>query len=305
MTEIETLPQSVESKVLTASEIRANAALIQQVIQAVMKKDVHYGLVPGCGDKPTLLKPGSEKILSTFRIAVDPQVFDLSSQDEARYRVTARGIHQTSGLFLGSGVGEASSNEEKYKWRFAVCEAEWEATPEDRRREKYKRDGTKIKQIRTNPADVANTILKMAKKRAQIDLTLTVTAASDIFAQDLEDLEDEVRESVIAKNTTPAPEPPKRASEVKPTLKANEDIFIPAEIKVLKQGEGVNGPWVLWGIMKDKNTCYVTFNEKFAEEARICSETKKQASILYERQEKGGRISLLVKSIGEVAGAKV
>ena len=37
-------------------------------------------------------------------------------------------------------------------------------------------------------ADTYNTILKMSKKRAHIDAVLTATAASDIFAQDLDDL---------------------------------------------------------------------------------------------------------------------
>ena len=54
----------------------------------------------------------------------------------------------------------------------------------------------------------------MAKKRAQIDAALTVTAASDIFAQDLEDLPEELREAVAEngapkENGKPAPEPPK------------------------------------------------------------------------------------------------
>jgi hypothetical protein len=98
-----------------------------------------------------------------------------------------------TGNLMGVGVGEASSNEEKYKWRKPVCNEEYDETPEDRRREKWfhGKDGKpnyKAKQIRTNPSDVANTILKMAKKRAQIDMTLTATAASDVFDQDLEDL---------------------------------------------------------------------------------------------------------------------
>jgi len=41
-----------------------------------------------------------------------------------------------------------------------------------------------------NPADFYNTALKMAKKRAHIDATLTATAASDIFTQDIEDMVD-------------------------------------------------------------------------------------------------------------------
>jgi hypothetical protein len=38
-------------------------------------------------------------------------------------------------------------------------------------------------------ANIANTILKMAKKRALVDATLSATRASGIFTQDLEDME--------------------------------------------------------------------------------------------------------------------
>ena len=52
-----------------------------------------------------------------------------------------------------------------------------------------------IMQIRTEPADIVNTVLKMASKRAHIAMVINVLAASDIFAQDLEDLtEEQLRE---------------------------------------------------------------------------------------------------------------
>jgi hypothetical protein len=52
----------------------------------------------------------------------------------------------------------------------------------------------KQEQIRTEPADLANTILKMANKRAKMAMVLNVTAASDCFAQDLEDMDDALRD---------------------------------------------------------------------------------------------------------------
>lgn len=180
---------------LSAAQIRADVNLIQEVMKAVMIDKVHYGTVPGCGDKPTLLKPGAEKIASTFRLAIEPVVEDLSTLDEIRYRVAAKVTHQTSGTFLGCGIGEASTNEEKYKWRKVVSLAEWDATTEDRRRVKYSRDYT-TQQVRTNPSDVANTVLKMAKKRALIDAVLTITGASDIFTQDIEDMPEELATEV-------------------------------------------------------------------------------------------------------------
>lgn len=192
MTKELTVPN--QNKYLTAQEIQANARLIQEVMKAVMKDKIHYGTVPGCGDKPTLLKPGAEKILSTFRIAAFPDVIDLSSGDEKRFRILTKGIYygNGSGVELGIGVGECSSDEEKYKWRKAVGK-EYDETPEDRKRKKWKKGGYgkpdyQEIQVRTNPADLANTILKMAKKRSIVDLTLTVTAASDCFNQDIEDL---------------------------------------------------------------------------------------------------------------------
>lgn len=181
-----------ENRALTANEIRAQINLIQEVMKAVMQEGTHYGTIPGC-DKPSLYKPGSEILLSTFRIAVEPEVEDLSTDDEARYRTKVKGFSMGTGSLLGIGVGECSSNEEKYKWRKAVCPEEWDETPEDRRREKWNKGYQgkkpyKVKQVRTNPADVANTVLKMSKKRGQIDLTLTMLAASDIFTQDIEDM---------------------------------------------------------------------------------------------------------------------
>lgn len=183
----------MENRQVTAADIKAGVQLIQQVLATVMIKDVHYGVIPGT-PKPTLYKPGSEKILTTFRIAAYPkEVDDLSTYDEARFRVKVHGIHQTTGYLIGVGIGECSSMEEKYKWRKPVCDEEFNETPEDRRRTVWKKGGQgnppyQLKQVRTNPADVANTILKMAKKRAQIDMTLTATAASDVFDQDLEEL---------------------------------------------------------------------------------------------------------------------
>ncbi len=178
---------------LTAVQMRGHVQLIQQVMESVMKgpskehpAGVHYGVIPGT-DKPTLLKAGAEVLMSTFRIAVDPQIEDLSGPDEIRYRIRCVGTHQTTGVVLGAGIGECSSSEEKYKWKRCYNEKEFAATPEDRRRVKYGKEYD-TKQIRTEPADVANTILKMAKKRALVDFTLTALAASDIFAQDLEDM---------------------------------------------------------------------------------------------------------------------
>jgi len=183
---------------LTAAQVRGQVQLVQQVMEGVMKEGTHYGVIPGT-DKPSLLKAGCEVLMTTFRIAVNPQIDDLSTPDEIRYRVRCIGTHQITGTVMGAGIGECSSNEEKYKWKRSN-DREFERTTEDRRRIKYgydrgKRQEYEVKQVRTEPADVANTILKMAKKRALVDFTLTALAASDIFQQDLEDIPEEIRDN--------------------------------------------------------------------------------------------------------------
>jgi hypothetical protein len=183
--------QSTAVQPATAQEIKGQVQRIQQVMRAVMHDKVHYGVVPGT-PKPSLWKPGAEVLCATFHIAPSYRVDDLSDHDCIRYRVTCVGTHQGTGIVMGEGMGECSSNEKKYKWRKAY-DREYAATDDSRKRIEYgwdreKRQEYEVKQVRTEPADLANTILKMACKRAQVAMTLNVTAASDIFTQDLEDL---------------------------------------------------------------------------------------------------------------------
>jgi hypothetical protein len=214
MSEIQTIEQSRElvadsmsAVVLGDKHIQARVNMIQGAIKNIFKKDTHYGVIPGTS-KPTLYKPGAEQLLVMFRIAPsEPKTEDLSTGDSIRYRVTRSGVSQIDGRFLGAGVGECSSDEEKYKWRRPVCNEEFEESAPDRKREVWRKSygkTEKIKQVRTNPSDLANTILKMADKRAMVAMTLSVTGASDAFSQDLEDLPPEYLEQSTPSVSQPA-----------------------------------------------------------------------------------------------------
>lgn len=213
MNAIVELPQ-MQIMSVEAMTQRINA--IQQVTQAKMIKDVHYGVIPGT-KKPTLYKAGSEMLLVMFEIGPQVDVLDLCSGDRIKYRVTTTGIHIPTGRAIGQGIGECSSGEEKYKWRNVVCDEEFDDTPETQRRVKWSKgydNGRQTfystKQIRTPPDDLGNTVLKMAKKRAQIDMTLTALGVSDLFNQDIEDLPPELRQNATdehgnAATTGPVP----------------------------------------------------------------------------------------------------
>ena len=214
---------------LTCDALTRRQTVIKEAVQAVMTKDIHYGEIPGTrkfGDKKeklVLLKPGAESLMALFNLAADPQPEDLSGVDPAgvpfvRYRVKTV-ITSAAGRVVGAGVGECSSLEEKYKWRKAVCQEEYDETPEPRRRsvwkarwENRKPNPYRVQQVRTEAPDLANTILKMAKKRSQVDGVLTVTGASALFEQDLEE------------RTDPKGEPPQQQQQARrqPRAKAGK-----------------------------------------------------------------------------------
>lgn len=186
-------------EILHPDALVARLARIEDAVATSMKVNIDYGTIPGT-PKPTLYKSGAEKLCTLFSIAPDYIAEEILAADGVTIRVKCVGIHQQSNAPLGSGMGEASSNEAKWKWRKPVCQEEFDETPADRRRRKWCRGKTNAYQelqIRTEPDDLRNTVLKMACKRAQIAMVLNVTNASAIFLQDLEDMPDEIREQLI------------------------------------------------------------------------------------------------------------
>lgn len=195
---------------LSIEDVRKNTKLVKEILKKAMVVNVDYGVIPGCGDKPSLFKPGAEKLMLLFKLGAFPEVTDLSTADSVRYLVKTRLVHLPSGTDLGIGVGDCSSDEDKYKWRAAICDEEFDSLSEERKRNKWKKGWndkppTCIKQVRTNPADISNTVLKMAKKRSMIDAVISATAASDILTQDLE--EDAVQDNAATGTTAKAPIP--------------------------------------------------------------------------------------------------
>lgn len=198
---------------LSVDAVVKQVALVQNIMSGVMKKDEHFGVIPGTNGKPTLLKPGAEKLAHTFLLAPRYTVERIEMPGEHRgYEVVCEISSITAGNFLGAGVGNASTMETKYRFRKGVrkCPKCGKAAIIKGKREygggwlcfaqkggcgqKFKDGDKAIEDQETgrvehdNPADYYNTVMKMAKKRAFVDAVLTVTAASDIFVQDMEDL---------------------------------------------------------------------------------------------------------------------
>ena len=196
---------------LTVQEAIDQTLLIQSVMKDLMKEDEHYGVIPGCRNKPSLFKAGAEKLCFLFRLA--PR-FDITMRDlpdgHREYEVITELTHIPTGTVWGQGVGLCTTMESKYRYRNQTAELACPTCGKDLRRSKnkpewycwqklggcgatYPLDQFEVKAPEKieNPdiADTYNTVLKMAKKRSQVDGILTTTAASDLFTQDIEDLQ--------------------------------------------------------------------------------------------------------------------
>lgn len=190
---------------IKAADLMQRHKDVEWLMANIMVKNLHYGVIPG-SKKYSLLKAGSELLLPRFGLGCFPLVQDLSTEGEIKFMVEAKVIHIATNVHVGSGIGICSSNEEKYKWRRAASKAEFKTTAPELTRIKYGYSRDKgeyqIEQVRQSPDDIMNTILKMAKKRAQIDACLTCTAASSFFTQDIEDFDKNMYE---AEGDEPAP----------------------------------------------------------------------------------------------------
>lgn len=155
----------------------------QSLVNENLKPDHDYGVIPGT-QKPTLLKPGAEKILMLMGLQSQYEVVDkVENWGEGFFAYTIRATLVHDGQVITQGIGAANTKETRYQQKH------WDAS-----------QGRKVWDGETyqDPYTLQNTVLKMAKKRAQVDATLTVASLSDVFTQDVEDMN-------IAPDATPEP----------------------------------------------------------------------------------------------------
>lgn len=190
-----------------------------EFVQQVMKADVDYGIIPGTS-KPTLLKPGAEKLTTLFglttRFVVVNKTEDWTGDQhggELFFYYWYRCQLWRGERLIAEADGSCNSRESKYRWREAkrVCPACNLATIIKGKAEYgggwlcfKKQGGCGVKYsdgdqaIEGQPAgripnpdicDQVNTFQKMSQKRAMIAAVLIGVNASEFFTQDVEDMQ--------------------------------------------------------------------------------------------------------------------
>ncbi|WP_062052393.1 hypothetical protein [Bacillus sp. JCM 19034] len=131
---------------------------LQALIQSTLKEGHDYGVIPGT-NKPTMYKPGAEKVQMLFGVTSEYEVTErIQDYEKGFFAFTILCTISRNGTKITEGVGHCNTKETKY--------------------------------IKQDPYTLANTCLKMAKKRAQVDATLTLASLSEIFTQDIEDMKE-------------------------------------------------------------------------------------------------------------------
>lgn len=137
----------------------------KNIIKSIFKEGYHFGTIPGT-PKPSLWQPGAETILMSFGLADEYTVTDSEKDWE-------------NGFFYFEVKCSLS------KYGFKVAEGLGSCNTKEKR---YQRIDERTGELKQDPYTLANTILKIAKKRALVDAAKRVAGLSDVFTQDTEDL---------------------------------------------------------------------------------------------------------------------
>jgi hypothetical protein len=265
-TAVQTVQQGA---VMSLKQVTDRVNLVHKVLETVMKRDTHFGAVPGCGAKMVLLKPGADVLAMTFRLVPQFAVTRTELPDGHReYDVTCS-MYGADGAMLGQGVGSASTMEKKYRYR---KDAKGNATEN------------------ADIADVYNTVLKIAKKRAHIDATLTVTGAADLFTQDLIDEDAEPVKQAPAMPTRkaePQAQAPAAQPETKPTqqTETHSGETVTGLVEVVTSKPTARGG-KRYGVKVD-GVWYNTFSDTEGALAADCKATGIPVQIVYTTNAKG------------------
>jgi len=155
MTEVNSLSIIENTDMTSFKATMSKIGQFQKLVRENLQDGKDYGTIPGT-HKPTLYKPGAEKILMLMGLQSTYEIIDSTRNwVEGFFQYQVRCTLKKEDSIITQGLGCCNSKENKY--------------------------------AKQNPFNIDNTILKMAKKRSQVDASLTVASLSEIFTQDLED----------------------------------------------------------------------------------------------------------------------
>jgi hypothetical protein len=144
---------------VTLEQAVDNLKKLDEIRRKIMRQGVDYDVISGT-PKPTLLKPGAERLLQFFGLGHKVQLVDKKEDwDDGffyyQYKVTIVKQYPGYEIVVAECEGSANSKEKRYR--------------------------------NQDVFSIVNTLQKMAIKRALVGAVLQATGTSGMFTQDLDD----------------------------------------------------------------------------------------------------------------------
>ena len=285
---------------------------MRKFVASLMIEGKDFGTIPGTA-KPTLFKPGAEKLTTFFgmrKTFQDDKTIEQFDPDNPLFFYRRRCQLWHGDVMIVEASGSANSMEGRYRWRwvkehelppgtnvddlmtrggkvsefaFAIENAEtggkygkpaeywqqWQAAIKDGTAALFMRKTAKGKEMDAYEMDsfeyrvpnddiftLANTILKMAEKRALVAAALIGCNASEFFTQDLEDIGFNAETGEAGQNK---PQPKPSSSSSPREYKIPEESITQTELYNIAYGE--------WGI-KDTELVQSIVREHTGEDFR-------------------------------------
>ena len=227
---LQVIPHQLPSRAEAAEGFTAIAEF-QQACQQYMVKGVDFGAPFPGSDKMSLLKPGAEKVCRLAGVADLYDVLEsICDYDKGLRMVTIRCnlANLATDQVVTSGMGECSSYESKYRYRWVYIREINElglVAGSLLSRTRTGRNGNEYTQYRLENADIVdqfNTVVKMARKRALVDAALGIARLSEIFTQDGDDLPSNAQPAPAQARPQPRAQQPAQQQNA-PAQGTNED----------------------------------------------------------------------------------
>lgn len=235
---IATTPGSIVIDRDMVVQLKEQRAVLMEYVQSQLKKDSDYGIIPGC-KKPSLWKPGAEKLRTLFNLSVTQELQERVLDIEGNFALYSyKSTVLKNGVVLAECEGTCNSQEKKYREK-----AEWNY------------DATTGKNVESKVpvpvCDILNTLQKMSQKRAFVGAILIAVGASDYFNQDFDDWSDAVNLGVTpdTSNMNKNNEPKIKTVSNKPEIN-HEDNFMVQAMTSYEQKDLPKGAGFMW----DKNS---------------------------------------------------
>jgi len=169
-------------------QTKRSLALLQTLIWDVLKKDRDYGHIKGIPGQ-FLWDPGASQIINAFNCAPGQRriIHFVDDGQKTAIILEVPLVNRATGQEVASGIGAASTQETKHKYRWVGNPEEWGYTGEAIKTLKQRVDEETgaIEYRIPNPehSELINTIVKMASKRAEVDAAEELPSVSSALKE--------------------------------------------------------------------------------------------------------------------------